>query len=109
MKITVHHKAFGDDRAVAELDLPDAKDYAELMNRLDEAFELTNTIHAPWFLNKDARLRMLVKGGVRSTSVGDILEVAGAASGLSSWKVAPFGFDQITTAHVLNGKGGINA
>lgn len=106
MRIVVHHRAFGStEGAVAEIDLPDADSYAALVNRLDEAFGLTNSIDEPWYRTKDPRVQVLVDSA-RSTSVGDILVVQGnPKTGSAAFRVAPVGFEQITTAHDLRGVG----
>lgn len=43
----------------------------------EAAFELTNTIHRPWWENDDVTWtpEVAAKGGARSTSVGDVLEL----------------------------------
>jgi hypothetical protein len=56
---------------------------------IEEVYTLTNTLDEPWYL-AGGPVKMLVTGGVRSTSVGDVVLVDGAA-----FLCAPFGFEEI--------------
>lgn len=60
---------------------------------LELAFELTNHIDAPWQSNADVAAR---SNRERSTSVGDLMEVAGKL-----WRVAPCGFERMTRGVVV--------
>jgi len=74
----------------------DVRDTPTLEHVLDQAFELTNSIDAPWVQGRNPRLAVQpYEGGRRSTSVGDIMELV-PASGASTWYlVAPVGFKRI--------------
>ena len=59
---------------------------------LDEAFELTNTIHQPWW--KNAKVTPLLVN-TRSTSVGDVIVLDG-----KPWICDAVGWVEIDVAHV---------
>ena len=56
---------------------------------LDVAYELTNTISGPWWLNEKVTKRFDGKG-CRSTSVGDVICTGGYV-----WAVSPVGFTKL--------------
>ena len=56
----------------------------------NQAYELTNSIDRPWYMNRDIQVSEQAQAGVRSTSVGDIIQVAG-----ESYMVAGCGFKHI--------------
>jgi len=58
---------------------------------LDEAFSRTNTIDFPWWEN--ACVVKTVDGGVRSTSVGDVIVDADGVA----WRVEATGFRQVAS------------
>ncbi len=53
----------------------------------NEAYELTNSIYDVWYSNKDIQVAEQASKGCRSTSTGDIIQVAG-----ESYMVASIGF-----------------
>ena len=60
---------------------------------LELAFQYTNTIDRPWWLNEQVTPSVLVraKGGTRSTSVGDVIVAPDGTRHL----VMPFGFQKL--------------
>jgi len=65
---------------------------------LDQAYELTNTIHQPWWTNEG----VMFKGspthgmkGCRSTSVGDVMIKPLADGNIEAYVVASAGFDKL--------------
>jgi len=44
---------------------------------LEEAFRLTNSVDRAWYENPEISVSEYAKGGCRSTSVGDVIEIAG--------------------------------
>ena len=57
---------------------------------LNEAFEITNSVVGPWYENTDLMVPSELREGCRSTSVGDIIQIAG-----ESYMVAGCGFTYI--------------
>lgn len=60
---------------------------------LEEAFRLTNNIDSSWVENEGVTLVSDMRGGRRSTSMGDVVSVAGIA-----YVCAPMGWQQIVSA-----------
>jgi len=44
---------------------------------LSEAWKLTNTVEEPWYLNSKIDVKEVAKTGIRSSMIGDIVEVEG--------------------------------
>jgi len=61
-----------------------------LLDILEEAFKLTNSVYNPWYLNKDISTDNKTRKGCRSTSVGDVVQVNG-----ETYMVNAFGFKHI--------------
>ncbi len=61
---------------------------------LEVAFELTNTINGPWWLND--RVTFLGTGGCRSTSVGDMMVAWNSEGGYTVHRVDGCGFVDVT-------------
>ena len=57
---------------------------------LSEAFENTNSITGPWYLNNNVTPSDIARGGCRSTSAGDIIQIRGVM-----FMVARFGFKKL--------------
>ena len=70
---------------VADLELG-----GSLTSILDEAWRLTNSVDEAWYENTDILMDEATRKGCRSSSVGDVIEVAG-----ESYMVAGFGFKHI--------------
>lgn len=78
-----------DYRRVADLQLG-----GPLGGVLNEAYYLTNSVDTAWYetTREDIQVEEIVKKGCRSTSVGDIIQVAG-----ETYMVAGSGFRHIET------------
>ena len=57
---------------------------------LSIAYEITNSLQESWYLSGETVVSEIAKGGCRSTSVGDIIQIRGA-----SFMVDSFGFTEL--------------
>jgi len=57
---------------------------------LEEAYALTNSVQTPWYKNDEIRVSEAAQNGCRSTSIGDVVQVAG-----ETYFVASCGFVHI--------------
>jgi len=56
----------------------------------EDAYKLTNSIQHPWYKNTDIQVNENVQNGCRSTSIGDVIQIAG-----ESYVVMSIGFKHL--------------
>ena len=96
MKVEVFHSAFGDGfRFVASFENNEGFSVERV---LEQVYMLTNTINVNWIENPGLEVaeEVLAKGGARSTSVDDFMKVAFEDGSEKWYKVAGFGFDEVS-------------
>lgn len=92
MKLKVFHHAFGDNgKHVATIDTPEVP----RNDALEHAYNLTNSINLPWFINEWATEE--ARNGCRSTSVGDVIKIEESLADDGFYKVSLVGFELIGT------------
>ena len=62
----------------------------DLINPLDVAYKVTNSVEYPWYTDEDLDVTEEAKKGCRSTSVGDLIQINGR-----SFLVKTFGYSEI--------------